>query len=255
VADAGSVSSEAGGSQTVKALLELRELILGGELAAGSRISELAIGERIGVSRTPVRSALAKLREEGLLEAIPSGGYVVRAISEEEIHDAIEVRGTLEGLAARLAAERGVSVAELAPLYECIDEIDGALDQGELTDDSFAVYIQANARLHALIAELPRSPVIAREIERAISFPFASPNAFVALEASTPDARDVLVITQSQHRAVVDAIARREGARAEAIMREHARIAHLNLQNALRNLDVLRRIPGSSLIRRRGVRA
>ena len=55
--------------------------------------------------------ALVRLEEEGLLEAIPSGGFMVKAFSERDILDSIELRGTLEGLAARFAAERGVSRA------------------------------------------------------------------------------------------------------------------------------------------------
>ena len=84
-------------SQTVKALLSLRDLILTGELKAGDRISELAVVERLGVSRTPIRMALVRLEEEGLLELIPSGGFSVKAFSERDITDAIEIRGTLEG--------------------------------------------------------------------------------------------------------------------------------------------------------------
>ena len=100
----------AGLSQTVKAQLRLRELIVGGVLKPGQRIAELALVERIGVSRTPIRMALVRLQEEGLLEALPSGGFMVKDFSEEDIRDAIELRGTLEGLAARLAAERGVRI-------------------------------------------------------------------------------------------------------------------------------------------------
>src|SRR5690349_3703650 len=99
----------AGLSQTVKAQLRLRELIVGGALRPGRRIAEVALVERIGVSRTPIRTALLRLQEEGLLDALPGGGFVVKDFSEDDIHDAIELRGTLEGLAARLAAERGVS--------------------------------------------------------------------------------------------------------------------------------------------------
>ena len=61
-------------SAQVRALLKLRELILSGELAGGTRIAELAIVERIGVSRTPIRAALMRLEQEGLLEALPNGG-------------------------------------------------------------------------------------------------------------------------------------------------------------------------------------
>jgi len=98
---------DAGSTQTERALLRLRELIVGGELASGERVPELALVERLGVSRTPVRAALQRLQEEGLLELLPGGGFAVRGFDEADIHDAIEVRATMEALAARLAAERG----------------------------------------------------------------------------------------------------------------------------------------------------
>ena len=69
-------------SQTVNALLKLRELILGGEIKAGERMSELLLVERLGVSRTPIRAALVRLEQEGLLRALPSGGFVVDAFNE-----------------------------------------------------------------------------------------------------------------------------------------------------------------------------
>src|SRR5215475_4801122 len=117
-------SGDRSASQTVRALLKLRDFILSGELKPGDRISELSVVERLGVSRTPIRMALVRLEEEGLLESIPSGGFSVKAFSERDIFDAIELRGTLEGLAARFAAERGVSVRDLDPLRECLAQID-----------------------------------------------------------------------------------------------------------------------------------
>src|SRR5256885_14199858 len=112
-------------SQTVRAQLSLRDLILSGGLRPGERISELQAVETAGVSRTPVRMALVRLEEEGLLEAIPSGGFMVKAFSERDILDSIELRGPLEGLAARFAAERGVSPRHLGPLEAGLHEIDG----------------------------------------------------------------------------------------------------------------------------------
>lgn len=239
-------------SQTVKALLGIREMILNGELLPGARISELAVVDRLGVSRTPVRAALARLREEGLLDPIPSRGYAVRAFTEVEIHDAIEVRGTLEGLAARFAAERGVTSAEMSRLRECIEQIDLVLAGGELTVDSFTQYVAVNDRFHRLLIEVAHSDVLRRQIERAVSLPFASPNGFVMAQATLPGSRDVLVIAQEQHRSVVEAIDRRESARAEALMQEHARIAHRNLQLALANQKAMELVPGANLIRPRG---
>lgn len=242
-------------SQTVKALLGLREMILDGELASGERLSELGVVERLGVSRTPVRAALARLQEEGLLESIPGGGYAVRAFTESEIHDSIELRGTLEGLAARLAAERGASPADLEPLADCVAQIDVVLARERMTVDTFTEYVAFNARFHGLLAELARSPVLERQIDRALQLPFASPNSFVMVQAKLPDARQVLTLAQEQHRAVVDAIEHREGARAEALMREHARIARRNLQSALRNQQMMKLVPGARLIRLRGQRS
>src|SRR3569623_3420294 len=110
-------------SQTVKAQLALRDQILSGALRPGERISELQAVEPTGASRTPVRMALVRLEEEGLLEALQSGGFMVKAFSERDILDSIELRGTLEGLAARFAAARGVNARSLEPLKECLADL------------------------------------------------------------------------------------------------------------------------------------
>jgi GntR family transcriptional regulator, vanillate catabolism transcriptional regulator len=235
-------------SQTVKALLSLRDLILKGALASGERLSELAIVERLGVSRTPVRAALIRLEEEGLIEAIPSGGFAVKAFSERDIYDAIELRGTLEGLAVRLAAERGVHADRIAALKRTVTEIDVLIRAPNMNADLLSDYVPLNARFHSQIAELTESAAIARQIERAVSLPFASPSAFVMAQADVPEARMVLTVAQDHHRSIVEAIEQRQGARAESLMREHARLAHRNLQFALGDRERLKRIPGGALI-------
>jgi len=245
------IDGGSGASQTVRTQLRLRELIVGGELKPGSRIAELALVERLGASRTPIRAALVRLEEEGLLEALPGGGFAVKDFSESDIHDAIELRGTLEGLAARLAAERGVASVLLAEARECLERIDELLAPRELSDDAFTGYVEQNGRLHAVIAEMSGSALVQRQLHRAKTLPFASPNGFVMLQSTGPDARDTLVIAQQQHRSVIEAIVQREGARAEALMREHARIAQHNLREALQSHKTLQLVPGANLIRRR----
>ncbi|MEO8297841.1 MAG: GntR family transcriptional regulator [Burkholderiales bacterium] len=247
-------SEEAGLSQTVKAQLRLRELIVGGELKPGQRIAELALVERIGVSRTPIRMALVRLQEEGLLDALPGGGFVVKDFSEDDIHDAIELRGTLEGLAARLAAERGVSPVLISEARECLERIDHLLAEPKLTDAVFSGYVQVNGRLHDLLAEMAGSAVVQRQLERVKTLPFASPNGFVFASALNPRSRDALIVAQAQHRGLIEAIVAREGARAESLMREHARQAHGNLRDALQSHKSMQRIPGANLIRRRNHR-
>lgn len=221
-------------SQTVRAQLTLRDLILTGALRPGERISELQAVEAAGVSRTPVRMALVRLEEEGLLEAIPSGGFMVKSFSERDVLDSIEIRGTMEGLAARIAAERGVSVRDTEPMRECLAQIDELIAPAEISFDAFSAYVALNARFHALLAELSRSAPVIRQVDRASALPFASPSGFVMAQSALPEARHILVVAQEHHRIVVDAIENREGARAEAIMREHARLAARNLRLAVR---------------------
>ena len=242
--------ADGGASQAVKAQLRLREMILAGELPGGERIAELAIVEKLGVSRTPIRAALVRLEQEGLLQALPGGGFAVRTFTEREVSDAIELRGTVEGLAARLAAERGAPAGVLAEARACLTQVDEVLGKPALDDDAFLRYVELNQKFHQLLSDLADSAVIRRELERVVKLPFASPSAFVVLQANSPQARDMLVVAQDQHRQVLDAIELREGSRAEAIMREHARIARRNLHDAMQeqNLD---RLPGVRLISRR----
>jgi GntR family transcriptional regulator of vanillate catabolism len=241
---------EIGSSQAVKAQLRLREMILAGELPGGARIAELTLVERLGVSRTPIRAALMRLEQEGLLQALPNGGYAVRTFSERDVADAIELRGTMEGLAARLAAERGVEAMVLADARSCLAEVDALLENPALDDEGFTRYVALNQRFHLLLSEMAGSTVLTRELERVVSLPFASPSGFVVVQANSPRARDMLVVAQDQHRQVLDAIERREGARAEAIMREHSRLAQRNLREAVR-AEQLHRMPGVRLIRQR----
>jgi GntR family transcriptional regulator of vanillate catabolism len=206
--------------------------------------------ERLGMSRTPIRTALVRLQEEGLLEPLAGGGFVVRDFSEADIRDAIELRGTLEGLAARLAAERGVAAGLLGALRECLARLDEVLAPSTLSEAAFSSYVALNGRFHALLSQASGSALVQRQIERASALPFASPNGFVLVHTTGRFARDRLVIAHEQHRAVVEAIAAGEGSRAEALMREHARNAHTNLTVALAHQPSLHKLPGAGLIRR-----
>jgi GntR family transcriptional regulator of vanillate catabolism len=239
-----------GTSQSVKAQLRLREMILAGELPGGARIAELSLVEKLGVSRTPIRAALMRLEQEGLLHRLPGGGYAVRTFSETDVADAIELRGTMEGLAARLAAERGADPGLLAEAHACLNAIDAALVPRTLDDAGFARYVELNAGFHQLLSRMVGSDVVARELDRVKGLPFASPSAFVVVQTHSAQARDMLVVAQDQHRQALDAIERREGARAEAILREHSRITRRNLLAAVQAAQA-EGLPGIRLIRER----
>src|ERR1700688_4087771 len=103
-------------SQTARATLLLREMVIDGHFRPGERIKEIPLVSKLGVSRIPLRLALERLSHEGLIEVRPTRGFVVQQFSTTDIYDAIELRGSLEGTAARLAAERLRDGGDLGPL-------------------------------------------------------------------------------------------------------------------------------------------
>ena len=232
-------------SQTARAFLGIRELLLRGDFERGERISELPLVARLGMSRTPIRLALERLAHIGLLDAGPTGGFSVREFSLGEVLDAIELRGVLEGTAARLAAERLVDETELDAIRQICEQMDAFT---RLTIDSFAKYMDMNEAFHDAIVHLSKSKMIRRHLEQVKSLPFASPSAMVFPTSFLPKSDETLAIALEQHRNIVEAIANRHGTRAEALAREHAYVARHVLERALSNTDALSRVPGGSLI-------
>lgn len=238
-------------SQTGRTVLNLREMLLRGDFQPGERISELPLVARLGVSRTPIRLALDRLSHEGLLEIAPSGGFVVREFTVSDIWDAIEMRGVLEGTAARLAAERLVDSRELEALRRYCDEM-SATDPADISQpkiDIFARYMDLNEAFHATIVELAKSPILKHTLERVTSLPFAAASAVVFANSKLPKAAEMFAIGEEHHHAIVEAIEHRQGTRAEALAHEHARLSRRNLEMILANPSILSCVPGASLIR------
>ncbi|MEE3100424.1 MAG: GntR family transcriptional regulator [Pseudomonadota bacterium] len=233
----------------MRAVLGIRELIHAGAVAPGERLSELDMAERLGLSRTPVRAALARLEQEGLLVPLANGGYAAREFSESDVRDAIELRGVLEGTAARRAAERGAPAAGLAAAREALARIDAILAPGPAALD-FPAYMEANEAFHAILSGLAGSALVARQIAQVTRLPFAGPSAFIDAQSRMPEVRESLILAQAQHRGLVEAVAAREGARAEALGREHARLALRNLDAAMRDRALAARVPGLGLVTR-----
>lgn len=221
-----------GNTHALRAVFALRKKILSGEYAAGVRLREVAIAQELNISRTPVRDAMSRLAEEGLLERAKTGGFVVRRFGINDIIDSIELRGVLEGTVARLAAERGVSDEKLAEIRQLLARIDDSFDVENLKVD-LPLYTEWNANFHVALGKLANSDVIERELDRVTQLPFASPSAFLQEKQDQTIFTLSLIAAQSQHYELIAAIEAREGARAEAIAREHGRTARKNLLRAL----------------------
>jgi GntR family transcriptional regulator of vanillate catabolism len=237
------------GSLTTRATLGVRELVFGGAFGPGERVPEVELAERLGVSRTPLRIALTTLAHEGLLERLAGGGFVVRGFSLADIADAIELRGVLEGTAARFAAERLRSPDALAPLEDAAAALDDVLGRLEAERDEIERYVTLNETYHVSLAALAQSPHLERTLANVKALPFAMPSgAILASHAVLPRSREILRVAQYHHWALITAIRGREGTRAEEIAREHARLSRANLDLVLEDREALESIPGAPLL-------
>ncbi len=231
-----------------RAVRELRAQILSGALPADKNVSETAAAAMIGISRTPTREAMAHLVDEGLLERTPTGRWTVRRVTRQDIIDGIEFRGVLEGTVLRLAAERGAQPEPLARCQDIIAELDAVLGSSA-SDIAFDRYTELNEAFHGHLAGISGSVTLERELLRACRLPLASPNAFLQSQMDVPEIRASLFVAQAQHKAIIDAVINGEGARAEALAREHARLARTNLDYVMfDNQRLAKAIPGLGLI-------
>ena len=236
-------------SQQSRVLIQLRDLILKGAFAPGERLAEIPLAEKLDASRTPVRLALTTLEYEGLIEAVPSGGYRMRGFTATEVSHAIQTRGVLEGYAARLLAEKGPSKQLVRQLRQCLDEGDEAVNKIQMNFDDYATYVQVNERIHALILEGCGNRTVQRMMEMLNGQPFAAPSAMLPMQSSHEEGTRSMQQAQLQHHALVQAIERRQGTRAQALGEEHVEIARMNVEYATNNPELAAEVmPGIRLV-------
>ena len=213
------------GQQFQRALASLRRMIVSGELAPGDRLTEIPLAALLGVSRMPVRMALPALEQEGLLERAGKRGYRVRQIRAGDVADAIEVRGTLEGLAARLVVENGLRPETLELLSDCLAQGDAVFVDGQFQEGDFTAYHAMNMQFHRIIMEASGNTAITAALARNDALPLASANSITIDQDHLAREFKRLHFAHMQHHLIVEAMSSGQGARAEALMREHANAA------------------------------
>ncbi len=194
---------------------QLRNFILQGDLAPGTHLQEIPLAERLQVSRTPVRAALATLETEGLLSYVPKRGYEVRSFGIDDIVDVYQVRSILEGYAASQCAARGMTGALLEALENSLKVGDRILAKGRLDPADLPDYRAMNSRFHEGIIRGSGSDTTAELVLQTRRIPLVSDRIILW--------QDYWLIQRSHddHHRVLDAIRQRQPERAGAIMREH----------------------------------
>jgi DNA-binding GntR family transcriptional regulator len=188
----------------------IREMIRKGQLEQGQRISEVAFCEELGISRTPLREAFRVLAAEGLVEVVPRRGARISRPSIAEIQDMFAVMEALEGLCARIAAER-LSEGDLARL----EILHAALERAYARRDEEA-YIQANHAYHEFVQELTHNATLNGIVNGLRQKIFL----YRYRQLYQPDRFDQSI---REHRALLEAFRRRDPAGAEELMKEHLR--------------------------------
>lgn len=186
----------------------LKQRVLDGTLAPGQRLVETELARDLEVSRTPVREAIQRLIEDSLVERSGNRGVIVVELTTEEIEDLYVTRATLEGLAARLAAQR-MSKHEQVTIQEIQDQLEAALD----AKDSQRL-ARINFNLHSEILRIARNNTAAKFLAQI----HASLRRYGTTTLSLPDRATVAV---AEHRELLKALVAHDGDAAEQIARKH----------------------------------
>ncbi len=198
----------------------LKGEILSGKLPSGSRLAEIALAERLGVSRTPVREAVQRLAQDGLVEVFANRGAKVKTVSTADVEDVYAVREVLDGLAARLAATHRTPAQ--------LETMRAALEKLERADPSdFDAQIAADLEFHAFIAQASGNATLTASL-RGLSENVAR----VKLLSKHTNQSET---TRTAHHKLLEAIATRDARAAEQLARAHVVEFRAIILDQLRN--------------------
>lgn len=194
--------------------MTLKERIREKQILAGEILSENVIARELRMSRTPVREAVQKLVQEGLLVVLPSRGIMVAALTVGDVEEIYAIREFLEGLAARLAADRA-SQGSLERLHEILASIKAAVDARNSEE-----YHRLDKAFHEEIARAAANQRLARLLEN-----MRVADVLQQFNASALVRQARLESSLAEHRVVLAAISGRDPDAAEKAMRAHAQSA------------------------------
>lgn len=206
----------------------IRSDIIFGTYGEAERLSEAQLCETHSVSRTPVRLALRMLEHEGLIRRSEGRGYYVNMPKVADILQAVQVRGHLESLAARLMAQSPGRHNTMPQLEAAIEEIDRLIDAGSMDDASLRLMQRQNALFHKTILDSCGNDYVDFTCSRISHLPMLEVGSMVfdreVLSTKEGKERSLfrLRLGNSQHKVIFEAIQQGDAVRAEGVMREHS---------------------------------
>ncbi len=196
-------------SSAERAYRPLKDLILSNELPAGSQLLEQEAALRLGMSRTPVREAMIRLEQDGVVEIRPRHGMRVLPVSAADMREIYDVLTSLEATAAEMVARKGVTAEELQGLKDAVGEMEAAL-----ASDNLDGWAAADHRFHELLVKLTGNQRLQQIVTQ------LSEQAHRA-RMLTLRLRPKPIGSNRDHAMLVDAIAAQDGEAARRIHHEH----------------------------------
>jgi phosphonate utilization transcriptional regulator len=200
---------------------ELERRIVSGEIAAGTKLNEADVAAALGVSRGPVREAFRALGQAGLVRVEKNRGVFVRQVSLEEANEFYEVRAALEGLIGRLAARR-IAIDEVEQLRGVVKRMH-QMQKSRRAEDYFAL----NVEFHDLLARAARNNALYANYRGVIN------QLDLYRRATISRSVENIPLSTQEHEAIVEAVAKRDEQRAEALLTQHVLVSRQRLQAAL----------------------
>jgi len=199
----------------------IRKMIVAKRFDEEERITESDLSRRLGASRTPVRMALKLLHAEGLLTKLEGRGYHARQFSDDALHQATEVRGVLEGLAAQKLAQSGLSALNRERLDKSVEATAAIISRGVIDEEAIEAFAVANLIFHRTIMRGSDNPFIDDCLRRLKVIPDSGVGEVLGSDRVSWSLNRVIV-SHSQHLVIKKAIEAGDGARAFNMMREHS---------------------------------
>lgn len=186
----------------------LKQALVRGDLAPGSRVIESRVADAFGVSRTPVREAIHKLEREGMLRQDPKGGIFVIGLTRSDIEETFGIRSVLESYAARLASIHHLE-KDIGPLEAKIAEYQYSLENGLMKD-----LPRVNTEFHDLLYSLSHSERLIRMINDLKDQIYRFREVILSIE-------EMARASNNDHRLMLEAIRARDADRVERLVKDH----------------------------------
>lgn len=221
IVSAEEIPSIGSSSVSAEAYDAIRRLIVAGKLEPGSHVAVRPLSELFGISPTPIRTALAQLARDGLLESHARRGYFVLSLDRQDMLDIYELREAVDGMASRRVAERSDKRELITHLRELLEQMNEAVRAGDID-----LYGELDVEFHGSIwrsAENRRLAVIANNL-------LGQVRAGNRISARAPGR---LPVALDEHVQIVDALESGDVAEAERVTRHHVQQAKLALIQSL----------------------